>query len=146
MKVLHKILAVNLMVILLASTLGFTLEHHFCNHCNKSFETAWFLIPSNNDISHECSCSHDEDEHACCEGECEIDQAKHVEHFNAKITSLIPQENQDEIPSIHLFAQDFFLNQIQNFKQSTFNGTAILIVPRPPNLLPLNIEHCCFLI
>ncbi len=147
MKFVHKILSVILMLSLLISTFGFTLEHHFCNHCEEGFETSWFLIPDRPEASHNCSCSHAEMQSACCSEQCEIDQSKHVEHYKAEITSIVPPNNtEDFISNLHLivFSGDFI--EISDFWTEKDVKHLLKQLPRPPNLVSINIVNCCFLI
>ena len=132
------------MISLLVSSFGYTLEHHFCNHCDEGFETRWFLIPEKPEAEHDCSCEHVELEASC---NCDINQSKHTEHFEAKIISTIPQNNTEEL--IQLVHSIVFTSiDIENTTFWTKEASSALIVPfiTRPNPIPINIINCCFLI
>ena len=102
MQLVQKILAFISMVTLLVSTMGYTIEHHFCNHCERNFETAWFLIPTVEDMDHACDCSHDEAEETdVCTANCEVDRAVHVEHVRSDIQNFLVQDDNSKILNLH---------------------------------------------
>ncbi len=147
MKILHKILSVILMLSLLISTFGFTLEHHFCNHCEEGFKTTWFLIPEKPRAAHNCSCSLAEMQSSCCSEQCEIDQSKHVTHYNAEITSIIPPNNSENLIShISFISFSGAFSEISDFWFEKDIKPLLKQLPRPPNLVSINIVNCCFLI
>ncbi|MFW6302068.1 MAG: hypothetical protein ACOC01_00955 [Bacteroidales bacterium] len=93
MRLVQKILAFVSMAALLVSTMGYTIEHHFCNHCERNFETAWFLVPGAEDNDHNCDCSHEDESEETCLNLCEVDRAVHVEHVQSDIQSFLVKDD-----------------------------------------------------
>ena len=146
MRLMHKILAFVSMTALLVSTMGYTIEHHFCNHCERNFETAWFLIPTAEDMDHACDCSHDEAEETdVCTANCKVDRAVHVEHVRAEIQSFLIQNDNSKI--LNLLSQLLAVsgNTIPNNSDSEqLFEYSPYIYQWPSGLISTHIAHCVF--
>jgi hypothetical protein len=128
------------------ASFGFTLEHHFCDQCNENYESAWFLFPDNLNDTHDCFCSNHKHNESECNGQCEVDQSKHVEHYTAQIISVSPQDNERLIPEIISVSLPLFSSVISDIQLQDDWAQELHDIPFPPILLSLNIRHCCFLI
>jgi hypothetical protein len=112
-----------MMVVLLTSSIGYTIENHFCNNCQKNHESAW-IIPSNKEESnHSCECSH-ENETNTNEGMQTIEHNSHTYQIKANLISILPQDNQDKTINFHLTTLEF--------------PTFILYVPKLHNIIKHN--------
>lgn len=149
MKMIRNILALGVMVILLVSTMGYTIERHFCNHCNLSFETAWFLVPGGTGDpahQHQCDCEHEHHsgkEKGVCYGSCEVNRAVHVKHVQADINSfLIEKQIFDLVPTAfynsNLLTTLGLWNRLQNRNLYLSNK------PPLPSLCPIHISLCVY--
>ncbi|MFO7791307.1 MAG: hypothetical protein ACQES1_02195 [Bacteroidota bacterium] len=147
MKMIRKILAVGVMAILLASTMGYTIERHFCNHCNLHFETTWFLIPGGSEEpAHHCDCEHEHhsgNDKQVCYGSCEVDRAVHVEHVRADIKSfLIEKQIFDFIPTVFLHGNYLIIPNLLNREHN--QGLSFIKKPILRFSESVHIDLCIF--
>jgi hypothetical protein len=144
MHLMKKIQAFIAVFSLLVATTGYTIEHHFCNHCQENFETAWFLIPANDEAAdHTCDCEHEHQK--TCNHSCEINRSVHVEHVRPDIHVFIPSNDiHKEISTLIFVVLYPRQGEIMSLDNKPLAFTDILQRPKIPDKLPCYLSNCVF--
>ncbi len=143
---MKKIQAFIVVFSLLAATTGYTIEQHFCTHCQENFETSWFLLPAQTEVEeHACDCDHnDNNQQKSCDASCEIDRSVHIEHVSPDIQVFISsKDNKIEI-SAHLFVM--YANPLQiNLPDHNFLASPGILHPQKiPDVPRTYLSNCVF--
>lgn len=129
------------MVVLLTSSIGYTIENHFCNNCQENHESAWIIPLNKEDSNHSCECSH-ENETNTNEGIQTIEHDSHSYQIKANFISILPQDNQDKAINFHLISLEFptpilYVTELHNIIKHKY------ITLIPPLLNQFSIDLLC---